>query len=205
MVREKPNKSSNDKRTKKVIFGNPNTFAIYVDKVKSWKLDEEINGVAGIYINGKFYLTNHGLISLHNDFLNILEKSASISHNQSVFDLPDHELLKFMLMERYPNWYANSEEDWEKNLDIWTTKQENFSFDLSLESFSIGHVEKFYLFGVRGLDDYIKLIFYIKEDTKDFFDFSSVNNSNVESVVISCKEYKRNIKKLKKFLKENGI
>lgn len=31
-----------------MIFGNPDTFAIYVDESKHWSLDREINGIVGI-------------------------------------------------------------------------------------------------------------------------------------------------------------
>ena len=97
-----------------MFFGNPDTFAIYVDEVKHWLLGKEINGIVGIYINGKFFLTNYGLISFYSEFESIIEKLDVIPCNQYIFDLLDIEVLKFMLMERYPNWCANSEDEWKK-------------------------------------------------------------------------------------------
>ena len=40
-----------------------------------------------------------------------------------------------------------------KKLDNWNEIEENCKFDLRLESFSKGHVERFYLFGVKSLDN----------------------------------------------------
>lgn len=188
-----------------MIFGNPDTFAIYVDEVKHWLLDKEINGIVGIYVNGKFLLTNYGLISFYNDFENIIEKLDVVPCNQYVFDLTDIEILKFMLMERFPNWCANSEDEWGENLDNWYEIEENCKFDLRLESFSKGHAERFYLFGVKSMDNRIKLIFYIKNDMKDFFDFSSLDISNILSTVIDFSDYVFIIHELIMFLGNNGI
>ncbi|WP_241498123.1 Imm42 family immunity protein [Moraxella catarrhalis] len=38
-----------------MIFGNPDNFAIYVDEVRHWLIDQEINGIVGIYINSQFF------------------------------------------------------------------------------------------------------------------------------------------------------
>lgn len=188
-----------------MIFGNPDTFAIYVDEVKNWLFDKEINGIVGIYIKGRFFLTNYGLVSLYNEFENIIKVSNDIPCNQLVFNLSDVEILKFMLMERYPNWCANSEYEWEENLDNWDDVEENFKFDLSLESFSKGHNGSFHLFGARSLNDKIKLIFYIKNNLMDFFNFSLLNDSNILSIIIDISDYIFIINELMIFLENNGI
>lgn len=188
-----------------MIFGNPDNFAIYVDEVRHWLIDKEINGIVGIYINSQFFLTNYGLISLYNDFENILKKIDNIPCNQYIFNLSNIEILKFMLLERYPNWCANSNDEWEENLDNWNDIEENINFDLSLESFSKGHAESFHLFGIKSLDDKIKLIFYIKNNLKDFFDFSSLDDSNNFSVIIDFSDYVEIVHKLIFFLNEKGV
>lgn len=189
-----------------MIFGNPDSFAVYLDKIDSWSDNSrETNGITGIYINKRFFLTNFGLISFNNEFGIFLNNSNNLQCDQSAFDLGDIELLKFMIMERYPNWYANSEEEWETNLDAWKDCDENHSFDLSLESFFIGHIERFYLFGLKSSDNYIKLIFYIKNDSKDFFDFSVLNSFNIESVILKADEYGFYINEIKSYLSKIGI
>lgn len=188
-----------------MIFGNPDTFAIYVDRVKYWLLDQEVNGIVGIYLNGKFFLTNYGLVSFYNEFEDVLKKIDDIPCNQYVFDLPDVEILKFMLMERYPNWCANSEDEWEENLENWNEVEENIKFDLSLYSFSRGHAGSFHLFGVKSLDNKLKLVFYTKNNLKDFFDFSLLNASNIWSVIINFNDYIILIHELILFLENNGV
>ncbi|OOS01766.1 Immunity protein 42 [Moraxella cuniculi DSM 21768] len=188
-----------------MIFGNPDTFAIYVDRVKYWLLDQEVNGIVGIYLNGKFFSTNYGLVSFYNEFEDVFKKIDCIPCNQHVFDLPDVEILKFMLMERYPNWCANSEDEWEENLENWNEVEENIKFDLSLYSFSRGHAGSFHLFGVKSLDDKLKLVFYTKNDLKDFFDFSLLNVSNIWSVIINFNDYIILIHELILFLENNGV
>ena len=189
-----------------MIFGNPDSFAVYLDKIEAWSNNSgETNGITGIYINKRFFLTNFGLISFNNEFGNFLNNSNNLQCDQSAFNLSDIQLLKFMLMERYPNWYANSEEEWETNIDSWKDCNENHRFDLSLESFSIGHIERFYLFGLKSIDNYIKLIFYIKDDSKDFFDFSVLNSSNIESVILKADEYELYINEIKLYLFKIGI
>ncbi|OAV15192.1 hypothetical protein AO376_0694 [Moraxella catarrhalis] len=110
-----------------------------------------------------------------------------------------------MLLERYPNWCANSNDEWEENLDNWNDIEENINFDLNLESFSKGHVGSFHLFGIKSLDDKIKLIFYIKNSLQDFFDFSSLDDSNNFSVIIDFSDYVEFVHKLIFFLNEKGV
>jgi hypothetical protein len=92
-----------------------------------------------------------------------------------------------------------------KKLDNWNEIEENCKFDLRLESFSKGHVERFYLFGVKSLDNRIRLIFYIKNDLKDFFNLSSLDASNILSIVIDFSDYVFIIGELIIFLENNGV
>ncbi|MGX2951571.1 Imm42 family immunity protein [Ursidibacter sp. B-7004-1] len=134
-----------------MIIGNPDKFALYLDVVDEWKNNNEINGLSGLCMNGEIFITNFGLISLDNEFLNFIEKVQCSPINEELYKLGSVELFKNLIKDRYPNWWANSQEEWDRKINDWNDISEVLLYDFRLESFSVGNEYDLYLFGIRGV------------------------------------------------------
>lgn len=168
-----------------MIFGNPDEFALYVDIVDEWcSLYNNLEGLSGIWLKSELLITNTGLISLLNDFENIIEQTPQLIECPKLYKLSDVELLKELLKARFPNWCASSSLEWEENIDEWQDVKEVNACDLSFESCHTGHEINHYLLGIRNQDE-VRLLLFRKSKKNDFFNFEEITNFDIASVEIS--------------------
>ena len=187
-----------------MIIGNPDNFAFYVDLVDEWCYGSEKNGLSGVYIKGKGIISNHGLIALDSEFSNFINRVNHIPSSETLFLLDNLSLLKELIKKRFPNWWANTENDWENNIGYWKHEDEDFSFDLTLESFNIGNNEQFHLFAIRNAA-IIKLLLYKKNDKSNFFNFSEISMNDITTVEVRCDYLLESISKLKSVIVQGFI
>lgn len=186
-----------------MIFGNPRKFALYIDAVEEWcKVSNDLEGLSGIWIEDDLFITNTGLISLINDFENIIEKIPLLTDCPRLYELSNVELLKELLKSRFPNWYANSNADWEANIDEWHDIKEIFDYDISLESFNMGNELNYYLFCVKNCNK-VKLLLYYKNKESDFFNFQRIVDRDIKCVEIPYEKIQYIINQIESYIIEN--
>lgn len=188
-----------------MIFGKPEEFALYVDAIEERSNElNDLEGVSGIWLKNKLFITNTGLISLQKDFENIIETAPQLIECSNLYMLGSLDIIKELLKKRFPNWCVSSNEEWEKNIDEWLDIEEITEYDISLESCSIGNELSYYLFAIRH-NDMIKILMYIQSKECDFFNFGTMVDSDVECVEISCKEFQSIINQLESFIKKSRL
>lgn len=183
-----------------MVFGNPDEFALYVDVVDEWcNLYDNLEGLSGIWLKGELLITNIGLISLSNDFENIIEQTPKLIACSMLYKLRDVDLLKELLKARFPNWCASSSLEWEENIDEWQDVEEVNACDLSFESCHTGHEINHYLLGIRGHNG-VRLLLYRKNDTNHFFNFEKITDSDIASVEITYAKLELIVSQLESYI-----
>ena len=183
-----------------MIFGNPQEFALYVDIVDEWsKLHNNLEGLSGIWLKDQLLITNTGLISLKNDFENIIEQAPKLVECSKLYELEKLDLLKELLSLRFPNWCAASSSEWDENIDEWHDIKEVYSCDLSFESFHSGHEINQYLLGVRH-NSMMKLLLYRKNKEEDFFNFEKIIENDVVCLKLSYEKFQWTVTQLDNYV-----
>lgn len=188
-----------------MIFGKPEEFALYIDTIEERSNEfNDLEGISGIWLKNRLFVTNSGLISLQRDFENIIETAPQLVERSNLYMLGKLDILKEILKKRFPNWCANSDIEWEENIDEWLDIEETTQYDICLESCTIGNALSYYLFAIKN-DDMVKILMYIKSKENDFFNFGTIVDSDVECVEISYKEFQTIIGQLESFIKKSRI
>lgn len=188
-----------------MIFGKPEEFALYVDTIEERSNEfNDLEGISGIWLKNRLFVTNSGLISLQRDFENIIETAPQLIECSNLYMLNKLNILKEILKKRFPNWCANSDIEWEENTNEWLDIEETTQYDICLESCTMGNALSYYLFAIKN-DDMVKIFMYIKSKENDFFNFETIVDSDVECVEISYKEFQTIIGQLESFIKKSRI
>lgn len=186
-----------------MIFGKPEEFALYVDTIEERSNElNDLEGVSGIWLKNKLFITNTGLISLQKDFENIIETAPQLIECSNLYKLNNLDLLKEILNKRFPNLCVSSNEEWEENIDEWLDIEQIIEYDISLESCSIGNELSYYLFAIRH-KNMVKILMYIQNKECDFFNFGTMVDSDVECVEIYYKEFQSITNQLEGFIKKS--
>lgn len=173
-----------------MIFGNPDKFAIYVDIVNDWHVHQsDIEGITGLYINGRLVISNYALIALHTEIESMLDFSVKNLKDIECFHvLSDEDKARHLLSLRHPDWCAQSALEF--NQKNFQDKIEVFDFDASFESFSVGHMCRLYLFIIKK-NAHAEVIFIkhdVNPESPDFIDLQNITRNNISSSIISIEE-----------------
>ena len=95
-----------------MIIGNPNKFAVFLDRIECWNTNhEDENSFCVFFINGKI-IPNYAENSIHSIVLsNIISFLENIPENPNVFEMKSNDAVKALY-----NFY--NPRDWEQNVDI---------------------------------------------------------------------------------------
>lgn len=188
-----------------MIFGKPEEFALYVDTIQERSNEfNDLEGISGIWLKNRLFVTNSGLISLQRDFENIIETAPQLIECSNLYMLDNLDILKEILKKIFPNWCANSDVEWEENIDEWLDIAETTQYDICLESCNMGNALSYYLFAVKH-DDMVKILMYIKSKEHDFFNLGMIVDSDLECVEISYREFQTIIIQLESFIKKSRL
>ncbi len=71
-----------------MIFGKPEEFALYVDTIQERSNEfNDLEGISGIWLKNRLFVTNSGLISLQRDFENIIETAPQLIECSNLYML----------------------------------------------------------------------------------------------------------------------
>lgn len=88
-----------------MVFGDPNNFAILVEKIECWTVDGNYeNGLFHYVINGFFLPDIAGVATLSGDISCLACENSLVAfpEDHSVFRMPKQEAFKFMLRSMLP-------------------------------------------------------------------------------------------------------
>jgi len=171
-----------------MIFGCPDRFAIYFDKVDCWSNDNFNEGIIGFYINNNLF---HKYIDQYVSTLDInicdlqkyfLQKS---SINKVLFKKEKLALCKYLLKNRYPAQVFNSQEEYDDYPDnLYVEEELIYSIDINFLSKA-----NLSMFIIKSLSKARILILNLG-DIVDFFNLSNLKENEIVEVIISLEELK---------------
>jgi hypothetical protein len=130
-----------------MLFGNPDTFAIWFDSVESWSTDSFKNGCFGCFIAGELIWSLRSTIGVDLHGLSLLHAIDHSVENEEIFNLPPDLAYRRLCTLAFPSLDSDAEVS-------------DFTHLVSPESLSDeGH----YLFLVE-LGEQAKLIVGVHED-----------------------------------------
>lgn len=129
-----------------MIFGDPGKFAVSISLVSHWSNPSSLEGVFGIYINGRYFPQELDVrvSSIYEDVRDLSFgplKKMPIIHSE-YYNLPTIDLYTFLLKRRHPSFVFDSLEDYEEYPDD-LYEDEDFEFDASTETLRWSRLQMF--------------------------------------------------------------
>lgn len=157
-----------------MLSGNPDTFAIWCDPVKSWSTGKFQNGCFGFFVGGKLIISTRSTIEVDLYRLSQLYCMNNAVEDSHFFNLASIDAYRILCERAFPS------------IDF-TAEHSDFTHLVSAESLSDdGH----YLFLVENMG-HAKLVYGFRDDPQSVFEVS-VGLGEFQSVVRDALTNSRN-------------
>lgn len=106
-----------------MLFGDPDKFALVIEKVPEWSDDTFTNGLLYVFVNGEIFPKELRTATL-SSILHMLMDSAfvNLTTDRRLYSLPDKELFAKLRALRYPDWFGDGgdkDEDYRFDIDLY--------------------------------------------------------------------------------------
>ena len=185
-----------------MIFGNPDNFAVYIDKVDSWSINNFKEGFIWFYINSIPYPTNgYDYVSTLDVNISSLLTSKLVNplESKELFNMETLELSKLLLKKRYPSWVFESESKYLSYPDELYEQEEllyyvdiDFLIKARLVMFVVKYNQKVRLIVVNtdfANDDFLDL----KTLKKEYIVDKKLSIKDLNTIVANIKTYISNM------------
>lgn len=89
-----------------MIVGNPDKFAIMIDVVEEWNIDDSFNnGIMIFWINSIMFPQELESVTLNSDFTKFYHSIQNIIKNDTIFDMETSDAFKTLYRLVYPESY----------------------------------------------------------------------------------------------------
>lgn len=163
-----------------MIYGDPNKFAILMDVVPDWTLDNSYkNGLFHFIIDGKFFPDSAGVATLSGDISCLSEDNALLSppEDNALFNMDKSLAFPFMLKVMLP---ALLEPDSDIPDDFETDyKYQASTYNLEDEScyvFAVGSEGKIRILGAKTS--------YLSGNSQDGYEWKNYDDLNVYEAIL---------------------
>lgn len=173
-----------------MIFGCPNQFAIYYDKVDCWSSDGFDEGLIGFYINGHLFpkdMSNHVSTLYTNmiDFRDCVLEEPLI--NEKLFYEKKLSLCKYLLKKRYPAVIFNSQDEFDDYPDD-LYEEEELTNSMEIDFLSRARLVVFLI--QNHLKVRILMLSSSRNDEEDFFNLNNLVDNDIVETIVSLDEFK---------------
>lgn len=109
-----------------MLAGNPDTFAILVERVTEWDTEGCTGGLMHFYIDGKVYPRKPRVTPLNTELPHLFAESGSAfvrpKVSRKLYELNGKKLFRMLRRMRYPSYYGDDKE-----------ADEDYRFDVTLD------------------------------------------------------------------------
>lgn len=163
-----------------MIFGEPEKFALIIEPFLFIEEMDDYDCYCGFYIKNKKFVSDSSMtFNVQRESINngALKK---IVDNEKLFHMKIDECFRQLILYRYQNWVAESEEEFmEKEwVDI---DYDELIYSANLETSSLG-TDRYHIFCVGFLDK-VRLISY--KSSINFFSLGELHQYNINECVLS--------------------
>lgn len=167
-----------------MIFGNPDSFSIYIDRVENWCNGSFVEGFICFYINStpfpsRFYEYVSTLNTNIHDLTKILLKPK---FNKELFEKDKLELSKYLLKARYPAYAFNSQKEFDEYPnDLY----EDEDYDYEIDVYFLSRVN-LPVFAIKN-DNSVRILLIKKflNNNENFLNLTMLKKDDIEEVVIN--------------------
>ncbi len=184
-----------------MIFGSPDNFAIYLDKVENWCNGPFVEGFICFYINelpfpSRFYEYVSTLNTNTHDLTRILLKPK---FNKELFEKDKLELSKHLLKARYPACVFNSQKEFDEEYLNDFYKDEDFDYEIDVDFLIRANLP---VFAIKN-DKSVRILLIKKFLNGDnFLNLTMLKEDDIEEVVINSDTLENIINNVIKFYED---
>lgn len=106
-----------------MLFGDPEKFALVIEKIPEWSDDTFTNGLLYVFVNGEIFPKELRNTTISTNLCFLMDSAfVNLTTDRRLYLLPDKELFAKLRALRYPDWFGDGgdkDEDCRFDIDLY--------------------------------------------------------------------------------------